>query len=398
MPAERLSPLLAIFLTVLVDLVGFGIIIPLLPFYAEHFHASPDVVASLMASYSFTQFFSSPIWGRLSDRYGRKPILLSSLAGIALAYLWIGFAQELWQLFAARALAGAMAGNIAAAQAYIADVTPPEKRAQGMGLIGAAFGLGFILGPAAGGLLAGPNPAHPHVLAPALASTGLSLAALLFAMFFLRESLAPEQRASRRAEARPGRILLLATAWRRPSLRLSVLLFFLATFVFAGMESTFALWSERLFHWGAEQNGYVFAYTGIVAAFVQGVLIRPLVPRLGEGRLVLLGALALCVGLALIPVVSSLAPLLVAMGLLALGAGLVNPSLSSLISLAAGKETQGSVLGLSQSAASLARILGPVWAGLVFAGFGRDWPFISGAVIMALVLILALRLPRGGGG
>jgi DHA1 family tetracycline resistance protein-like MFS transporter len=181
-------------------------------------------------------------------------------------------------------------------------------------------------------------------------------------------------------------------------LRLSVLLFFLATFVFAGMESTFALWSERLFHWGAEQNGYVFAYTGIVAAFVQGVLIRPLVPRLGEGRLVLLGALALCVGLALIPVVSSLVLLLVAMGLLALGAGLVNPSLSSLISLAAGKETQGSVLGLSQSAASLARILGPVWAGLVFAGFGRDWPFISGAVIMALVLILALRLPRGGGG
>jgi DHA1 family tetracycline resistance protein-like MFS transporter len=388
------NPLIAIFLTVLVDLIGFGVVIPLLPFYAEHFHASPEAVTLLMAIYSFMQFFSAPLWGRLSDRYGRKPILVSSLAGIALAYLWIGFADALWALFAARALAGAMAGNLGAAQAYIADVTTQEKRAQGMGLIGAAFGLGFILGPAIGGVLAGSDPHNPHVLAPALVSTGLSLTALLFAVFFLRESLPPERRATLASAPRPGRLALLRSAWRQPALRLSMLLLFLVTFVFSAMESTFALWSERLFHWGAEQNGYVFAYTGIVAAFVQGVLIRPLAPRLGEARLVQQGAIALCLGLALIPFVASLAPLLVAMTLLALGLGFTNPSLSSLISLAAARDSQGSTLGLSQSAASLARILGPAWAGLLFAQLGRNWPFISGAAIMAVVLLLALGLPR----
>jgi MFS transporter, DHA1 family, tetracycline resistance protein len=396
MPFERLSPLLAIFLTVLVDLIGFGIVIPLLPFYAEHFHAAPDLVTLLMATYSFMQFLFSPIWGRLSDRHGRKPILIVSLAGIALAYFWIGFADSLWQLFAARALAGAMAGNIGAAQAYIADVTTPEKRAQGMGLIGAAFGLGFILGPAIGGLLAGNDPANPHVLAPALASTGLSLAALLFALLFLPESLPRARRAQGDLEARPGRVSVLRASLRRPELRLSVLLFFLSTFVFAGMEATFALWSERSFHWGAEQNGYIFAYTGIIAAGVQGLLIRPLAPRLGEGRLVVQGAAALCLGLAVIPFATSLPLLLAAMALIALGAGLANPSLSSLISRAAGKETQGSVLGLSQSAASLARILGPAWAGLLFTLLGRNSAFVSGAAIMAVVLLLALGLPRRG--
>lgn len=391
---RRLSPLVAIFLTVFVDLIGFGIVIPLLPFYAEHFHATPEVVTLLMASYSFTQFIFAPIWGRLSDHWGRKPILIISLAGIALSYVWIGFAGALWELMAARLFAGAMAGNIAAAQAYIADVTPPEKRAHGMGLIGAAFGLGFIVGPALGGLLGGRDPSRPHFLAPALTSAGLSAVALAFALVALKESLDPATRRANAERPRPGRLDVIASAFGAHDLRVLVLLFFLVTFVFASMESTFAMWSERAFGWGAQQNGYVFAYTGVLAALVQGGLIRKLAPRFGEARLVIQGAVSLCLGLTLILFVASLPLLLLAMALLAYGAGVCNPSLSSLISLTTGQTSQGQVLGISQSAASLARILGPAFAGVIFALAGRNAPYAAGAVIMVAVLLLALRLPR----
>jgi DHA1 family tetracycline resistance protein-like MFS transporter len=229
---KKISPLAAIFLTVFVDLVGFGIIVPLLPFYAEHFHASPETVTLLMAIYSLMQFFSAPLWGALSDRHGRKPVLLASLLGIGLSYLWLAFAHSLWALFAARALAGIMAGNIAAAQAYVADVTPPEKRAQGMGLIGAAFGLGFILGPAIGGLLGGEDPTAPRFLGPGLAAAGLSFLALIFAVVALKESLDPAHRTV--AGHRPlSRFSALAAGLGDPQLRLTVILLFLVTFVFA---------------------------------------------------------------------------------------------------------------------------------------------------------------------
>lgn len=390
---KKISPLAAIFLTVFVDLVGFGIIMPLLPFYAEHFQASPETVTLLMAIYSFMQFFSAPLWGGLSDRHGRKPVLLASLLGIALSYLWLAFAHSLWALFAARAFAGIMAGNIAAAQAYIADVTPPEKRAHGMGLIGAAFGLGFILGPAIGGLLGGANPAAPRFIGPGLAAAGLSFLAFLFAVVALRESLDPATRAALAGKRRPSRLSVLAAALGDPQLRLTVILLFLVTFVFAGMESTFALWSERAFGWGPAQNGYVFAYTGILAALVQGGLIRRLARRFGESHLVVQGAVTLGLGLLAIPFVHSLVPLLVAMALLAYGAGVSNPSLSSLISLRAPDTERGATLGISQAAASLARILGPALAGIAFAGFGRSGPFLAGALVMAAVVLLALRLP-----
>jgi len=389
---KRLGPLAAIFLTVFVDLVGFGIIVPLLPFYAEQFHASPQAVTLLMAVYSFTQFFAAPLWGRLSDRHGRKPVLMASLLGIGLSYLWLAFAGSLWQLFAARALAGAMAGNIAAAQAYIADVTPPEKRAQGMGLIGAAFGLGFILGPAIGGILGGGDPAHPRFLGPSLVAAGLSCLALLIAAVALRESLSRGLRAAKRPPR--GRFAALAAGLGDRRLRLAVVLLFLVTFVFAGMESTFALWSERAFGWGPAQNGYVFAYTGVLAALVQGGLIKRLARRFGEGKLVQQGAVALGLGLFAIPFAPSLAALLSAMALLAYGAGVSNPSLASLISQAAPAEERGTTLGISQSAASLARILGPALAGLGFAAFGRNGPFVAGALVMLLALLVALRLPR----
>ncbi|MEE8280191.1 MAG: MFS transporter, partial [Alphaproteobacteria bacterium] len=169
--------MLALFLTVFIDLVGFGIIIPFLPFFAEHFAASPDVVTLLIAVFPLTQFLFAPLWGRLSDRMGRKPVLLMTLAGLFASYIWLGLSQGLWMLFAARAFAGAMAGNIAVAQAYVADVTPSERRAEGLGRIGAAFGLGFLLGPAIGGVLAGPDPQNPNILLPALAAAAMTATA-----------------------------------------------------------------------------------------------------------------------------------------------------------------------------------------------------------------------------
>jgi MFS transporter, DHA1 family, tetracycline resistance protein len=391
---KRVTPLAAIFLTVFVDLIGFGIVIPLLPFYAEHFQASPEVVTLLMASYSFTQFIFAPMWGRLSDRHGRKTVLVVSLAGISASYVWMGFAGALWQLIAARALAGAMAGNLAAAQAYIADVTTPEKRAQGMGVVGAAFGLGFIVGPALGGLLAGSDPRHPNFTLPALSAAALSLTALLLAIFILKESLDPATRSANADNRRPGRFALIAEAFGKPELRALIVVFFLVTFVVAIMESTFALWSERTFGWGAAQNGYVFAYTGVLAAVVQGGLIRRLARQFGERRLVMQGVLSIGAGLALIPLVHALPLLLAAMALLAYGMGVNNPSLSSLISLAAAEDQRGGVLGVSQSAASLARIAGPAFAGVLFAAFGRNAPYVAGATIMLAVLALVLRMTK----
>src|SRR5882672_11395357 len=253
-----------LFFIVFIDLVGFGIVIPLLPFYAEHFGASPDRVTLVMASYSLAQFFFAPVWGRLSDRFGRRPILLVSLVFSVASVFLLGIADALWMLYAARLLAGAGAGNIAAAQAYVADVTPPEGRAKGMGLIGAAFGLGFTVGPAIGGLIAG-------------------------TLIFLRESLT----ADRHARPRPSRWRLAQDAFGRPALRQLLLLLFITLVAFAGMETTFALWAEGAFGWGPRQVGGIFFFVGIVLILVQGGLIGRLTKRFGEARLLLAGSLAI---------------------------------------------------------------------------------------------------------
>ncbi len=381
-----------LFLIVFVDLVGFGVVIPLLPYYALHFHASAEEVTALMACYSFAQLFSSPILGRLSDKVGRKPILLISLAVSVLSYVWLGFSTSLWMLFAARLLAGAGAGNIAAAQAYITDVTPPEQRAKGMGMIGAAFGLGFTLGPAIGGLLAGSHPTAASLARPAFAAAVLSATAFVLAFLLLKESLSPELRGQAN---RPGRIELAQEAFRRPGLRLIIILFFFTTFAFSGLESTFALWAFSGFGWGPEQVGWIFFYVGLVLAAVQGGLIRRLVPRLGEGKLVITGAVLLALGLLGLGFSHDLAEILIVMGVLALGLGVFSPSMTSLVSKAAGADERGGILGVNQSGQSLARILGPLIAGPIYTAGGRNAPYYMDAIIMAAVAATALKLPRG---
>ncbi len=380
-----------LFFIVFIDLVGFGMIIPLLPFYSEHFGADPFVVGLVMASYSLAQFAAAPFWGRLSDRVGRRPVLIVSLAGGAAAYIWLGYADELWMLFAARLAGGAMAGNISAAFAYMADITTPENRAKGMGLIGAAFGLGFIAGPAIGGLLAGSDPALADYRTPALAAAGLSFLALGMSFAILKESLSQEVRRRMAEKPRAQRWAQFRAALARPRVGGLIGLTFLATFVFAGMEATFALWSNRQFGWGPAQNGYLFAFIGILSATIQGGFIGRLAKKFGEARLIIFGTGALAIGLGLIPFSTSLPYLLGAMVFLGIGFSVMSPSLNSLVSLQVGAEDQGGIMGINRSANTLARVLGPAWAGYLFATLGRNWPYFSGALLMGLVFLLAAR-------
>ncbi len=383
--------MLILFFIVFIDLVGFGIIIPLLPFYGEFYQASPEMVGLLMATYSFTQFLAAPFWGRLSDRIGRRPVLLVSLAGASAAYVWLGLAESLWTLFAARAVGGAMAGNISAAFAYVADVTTRENRARGMGMIGAAFGLGFIAGPAIGGILAGSDPVNADFQSPAFAAAALSVTALIMAIATLKESLSAEIRQRLAQEPPKKRLALFREALDRPVIGLLLLLTFLATFVFAGLESTFAMWSRRQFGWGPEQNGFLFAFIGLLSALIQGSLIGRLARRFGEARLVVQGAVALAIGILLIPFCTNVVMLVLAMSIAGYGFSVISPSLNSLISLQSSEDEQGGIMGVTRSASTMARFIGPAWAGLLFGGLGRDWPYFVGALVMAVVAFLGLR-------
>jgi len=384
-----------LFLIVLVDLIGFGLVIPLLPFYGLRFAASPQQVTVLLAVYSLMQLFTAPLWGRLSDRVGRRPVLMVSMAASVLAYLWIGSATALWMLFAARALAGACAGNIAAAQAYIADITSPEDRAKGMGLIGAAFGLGFIIGPALGGLLAGNDPVTADVETPAWVAAVLSFLALCGVGLLLTESLSAEQRRNLRPSR--NRLAAILDVLRRPVLSRLILIFFLVILAFAGMESTFALWAIAQFGWGPGQVGYVFAYVGMLSALLQGGLIGRLTRSFGEQRLLFCGLAMIGAGLLVLPLARGYVILALAVSALALGMGLTQPSLNSLISRRAGREEQGEVLGVSQSVGSLSRVLGPAAAGFFFGEFGHNAAFLWGAVLVAVALIVAAKLIGGPG-
>lgn len=383
----------ALILIVFIDLLGFGIIIPILPFYAEHFGASPAIVTLLMASYSLMQFIAAPIIGSMSDRYGRRRVILVSLAGTCVAYVAMAYASTLIMLFAARALAGLFAGNIAAAQAYIADITTPENRARGMGLFGAAFGLGFIFGPVFGGYLTEPVAGNINFHVAPLCAAGLSVLAAVLTILILKESRNPGSG----EEKRHGWFSPIIAAVHRTDMKQLVFLFLLVMFVFAGLEATIAMWAERQFSWGPREVGRLFAYVGLVAVVVQGGLIGPVTRRWGEERVVVLGLCGLVIGFATMPIAQNLWILLGATALLAGGFGLCNPALNSLISRRASSESQGAALGVAQSGASLARILGPAFAGVVFATLGRHAPYVIGAVLLLFAVFIAWRLVRPPG-
>ena len=377
----RAPPLIIVFVTVFIDLLGFGIIIPLLPFYAETFGATAFTVGLLATSFSLMQFIFAPIWGRVSDRVGRRPIILLGLLGSCLSYLGFGLASTLTALFAARIFAGIAGANIPTAQAVVADLTTPENRAKGMGIIGAAFGLGFIFGPAIGGFLS-----QYGYAAPAFFAAGLSLANFAAAWFLLPETLKPEHRAIERV----GRIDALRAALARPHLPLLLVIGFLVVAAFSGYESTFALFAERTHGFRASSIGYIFAFVGVILVIVQGLLVGRVVKAIGEHHIVPASLAIVAAGLLMIPATQSVGALLAANGLMAAGMGFNNPALMSLVSRYSAAEDQGGVLGLTQSLNSLARIVGPLWGGFAFDRLGIGMPYISSAAVMAAAALLAV--------
>src|ERR687893_1006679 len=352
------SPLLVIFVTVFIDLVGFGIVIPVLPYYLEspRFQATPVALGFLFTSYSVMQLIFSPVLGRLSDKYGRRPVLLLSIIGTGIGFLVLGFAKTLFMLFLGRILDGITGANISTAQAYIADITTEENRAKGMGLIGVAFGLGFIFWPALGGVLSRWGAHVPFLFAGALS---LANATLLY--FVLPETVTPDHPA--RVSAATGRWSQLARALRQSRLALVLSVYFLFVTAFSVMTASFGLFTLYRFGFDAHDTGWIFAFVGVVGAGIQGGLIGRLVKAFGEPPLVIAGALLFAASLVLIPLTgphTGTAALLALGALFALGNGLATPSLTSLASKSAGAGEQGGVLGVTQSVASLARAVGPL--------------------------------------
>lgn len=365
------SPLLVIFITVFIDLVGFGIVIPVLPYYAEgtKFGATPSQVGLLFASYSLLQLIFSPILGRLSDKHGRRPVLLASLLGTALGFLILGFATTLWMLFLGRIIDGISGGNISTAQAYIADVTTEENRAKGMGLIGAAFGLGFVFGPAIGGILS-----RWGINVPFLFAGGLAFANAMLLYFVLPETITPDHPA--RVSAARGRgWKQLIDALKQTRLAFVMTIYFLSIVAFSIMTAVFTLFMLFRFGYDPWHVGWIFAFVGIISASIQGGLIGKLVKRFGEPVLVIAGAFLFTASLFITPFVT------VGMGVLgilligamsSIGNALMAPSLTSMGSKSVSAGEQGSVLGVMQSVASLARAVGPTLAaGLIYSAIAH---------------------------
>ena len=381
--ARRPSPLAFLFITVFVDMLGYGLVIPLLPFYAREHAAGAALVGLLGSLYAATQFVGGPFLGGLSDRTGRRPVLILCLLGASLAYLLLGLAQTLLLLFAAVVLAGAASGTLATAQAYIADSTSVERRARGLGLIGAAFGVGLMAGPVLGGLLS-----LYSLSAPAFAASALALGNAAFGFLILPESLSPESRTPTPLR-RLNPLSQLRGVLGMSSLRGLLLTVFLLNLSFAGLLTNFPLFSNARFGWDASTNAFFFAFVGVCAVLTQGALVGSLQPRFGEERLLLAGLslMALDLGaMALVPFGPLLYPVV---GMLAIGVGLAIPALTALISRRVSGREQGKVMGGQQAILSLTLILGPVIAGLAFERLGVPAPYWIGALLAALALLVA---------
>jgi DHA1 family tetracycline resistance protein-like MFS transporter len=389
-----------LFVTVFIDLVGFGIIIPFLAYYVESFGARAAVVGLLMSSYSLAQFLFAPVWGRVSDRVGRRPILLLGLLGSVAGFTLFALAGTLSLLFAGRVLMGIFGATIPTAQAAVADVTAPEDRARGMGLIGAAIGLGFILGPALGGVLSNLSSVlqlplfqrNPYAL-PCLASAALAALNLVAAAFFLPESLPRERRGTRTAE-RFSRIDQLSRSLADPRLRLLVLVYFLFMLGFTMMEATLTLFIERRVGAGdhallVRRVGYLFGFIGIIQVALQGGLVGRLARVFGERKLLISGCSVTALSLAAMPAAESWTAIYGCAFGLACGHGLSQPSVASLISRASPPESQGGALGISQAAASLARVLGPAMGGALFQQIAPGAPYVVAAGLSIAAVVCA---------
>ena len=377
-------------LVVFINLLGFGVVVPLLPFYARSFAAPPWQIALLFSAYSIGAFFGEPFWGRLSDRIGRKPLLISTISGNCLCYLALAFAPNITVAFLVRLLGGAASGNGSVVQGYIADVTAPEDRAGRMAWLGAAYTLGFIVGPSMGGLLARPDSGPAGFRIPLFVASGLAAASVCLVVLCVAES--RQRRGAGFVQA--SRWVMLGRAWRHPAISRLMLLTLLSGFAFTAIEATFGFWGAARFGWGPRQIGFVFFFVGMVAALAQSQLTGRLSRRFGATRMLACGmALTVC-ATALQPLSPGFAVTTMLMALMALGQSIAFPNVSALISRMAEPDHQGQFLGLNNATAALARVAGPLAGQLVFADVAVNAPFVMGACVVLPAILLPLSVGR----
>jgi DHA1 family tetracycline resistance protein-like MFS transporter len=413
---KKKHSLIPVFVVVLTDLIGFGIVLPLLPYYGKTFGASAVLVGALYSVYSFAQLIFSPMWGSYSDRVGRRPIMIISTIGSVIAYIIFGFAGSLLVLFLSRAVAGIMGGNISTAQAYVADITNKENRSKGMGMIGAAFGIGFVIGPAlATGLVS--HGFHQFVASHGLPVIGhwmdahkyavpgffaafLSFCSNMLVVFKLPETV--DTSAKKAPVDRPVRNSVFSkTFWKKLSNQtgsdargmlfpLLIAVFFLA-FGQSSLYSAFPLFSRDNLGLSVEQIGIQFFYIGLIAALIQGGIVRQLVKYVREEYVFLAGCIIMPIGLGLIPLAGSIKMLSVYLGIMAVGFSLNQPTMLSLVSQEAGERNVGAIMGTSQGIQGLGRVIGPVWGGFLF-GISDKLPFYLTAIIIAVTIFIGYKL------
>jgi MFS transporter, DHA1 family, tetracycline resistance protein len=402
---SRKPSLGAIFLTIFLDLLGFGLVLPFLAEEArDGFHTSAFVGTLLGAVYSLMQFFFVPIWGRLSDRVGRRPVLVWSVGATFVGMMGLGLAlaygnSVVW-LFAARVFSGIATANLGTASAYIADVTPPEERARGMGLIGMAFGLGFVFGPAMGGLLSKQVINGRHGPLACFVAAGLSLANFAWVRWRLAESLPPEKRATSLRRMAPLDVAAARAAFALPGVARAIAVNFIGILAFTNLDQTFRYYTKDVFQFSEVGTGALLAVIGVVAALVQGALMRPLVRRYAEASIATFGLFVQVLAFATIAYAAADAPgrLVLYLGgvLVALGNGLTQPTISAYISKRADPRAQGNTLGTNQSLGSLARAFGPALGGWCYGALGPQSPYVTGALGMLVAFAVALGLKPTG--
>ena len=386
---EETRALLVLLSVIFLNIAGFGLVIPLLPFFGKSLDAPAWQIAILFSAFSFGQFLGEPFWGRMSDRVGRRPVLMITIAGGALAYVALAFAPNIWLAFLARFVGGVLSGNISTLQGALADITRPEERAAKMGLMGSAFSLGFMVGPALGGLLAHPElgPLGFHI--PLFAAAGFGLLSALAVFAFVRES-RPEPRQGRQ----PNRLEVLRVSLADPIILRVMLISFVVISGFAGIEATYGLWTEHRFGWGPREIGFAFMGIGVLGAFCQAVLTGMLVRRHGETTVLTAGLAAMWIGM-LFQFLSPNWPVaMVGFAFVCFGQSICFPCLTALISQAAPPERQGETLGLNMSNMALARIGGPIFAGQLFSLVDPGAAFVVTAVLIVPATWLALQIMR----
>jgi len=389
-PPRALTPLRALCIVCVIDVLGFGILIPLVPYMGTRLGATPAIITPILGSYSLCQLLAAPLWGTLSDRYGRRPILITSMLGACGSYVLLGLSHSVPMLLLSRALAGFMAGNITAAMAYASDISSSAQRARSLGAVGAAIGVGFMLGPAIGGALAGEHVRSADFLRPALLAAALSVCAALLVLWILPESRTREARGTSAQSRRVSRYALLR---ERPVLRWLMLATLLVTFSQSSVDSILALWALARYGAGPRTVGLGILALAIIAVAMQTAGVRRLVPRWGELRLAGFGIACWVVGMSAVALSASLYCVLPGLVLCALGSGAFTPSGSALASHQAQAHNRGAVLGAYQVGTSLARVIAPFISGPVFQRFGPGAPFLLGAVVtlQAAWCMLAIR-------